>query len=247
MLSNTPLSILLILLLSVPVCFAQDYKAGSPTVRDTTKGYITMTRDMQQKLNPDEALAILLSGNERFVKNQGIHLNYKEEAEKTTSAQYPYAVLLSCIDSRTSSEIIFDQGMGDIFNVRIAGNAVNTDVLGSMEFACKVAGAKIVLVVGHSRCGAVKGACDHVRLGNLTNLITEIEPAVDSVTGIKENRTSSNESFVKAVTKKNVHLAVKAIREKSEILREMEQKKQIIIIGAIYDLESGKVELLINE
>jgi carbonic anhydrase len=177
---------------------------------------------------------------------KSLHRDYIDAAHETAAGQYPYAIILSCVDSRTSSEIIFDQNLGDVFNARIAGNFVNTDILGSMEFACKVAGAKLILVVGHNKCGAVKGACDHVELGNLTNVIREISPAVENVTSVPGERNSKNDTFVEAVSKENVLLALKEIREKSTLLKEMEQKGEIMIVGGMYDLKSGKVEFYLN-
>jgi carbonic anhydrase len=206
----------------------------------------TMTMEKQMSITPKEALEQLKAGNMRFTAGEPLKRNLQEQVKVTAKGQFPYAVVLSCIDSRTSSELIFDQGLGDIFNSRIAGNFVNTDIIGSMEFACKVAGAKVLLVVGHSKCGAVKGACDHVELGNLTHLLKEIEPAVDSVKNIKGERNSHNDAFVQAVAIENVKLTLKEIREKSSILSEMEKKGEIIIVGAMYDLETGKVEFFQN-
>ena len=205
-----------------------------------------MTKAMQQSMTPAQALQRLKDGNERFSSGKSIHRNYLDAVHQTSSGQYPYAVILSCIDSRTSSEIIFDENLGDVFNARIAGNFINTDILGSMEFACKVAGAKLIVVVGHSKCGAVKGACDHLQLGNLSNVINEISPAVDSVKNIPGERNSKNDAFVEAVAKENVLLAIKEIREKSPILKEMEDKGEIMIVGAMYDLNTGKVQFEIN-
>lgn len=215
--------------------------AGSLVPEDTV-----MTKAMQENMTPSQALEKLESGNERFATGKSVRHNYLDAVHQTAGGQYPFAVVLSCIDSRTSSEIIFDENLGDIFNIRIAGNTINTDVLGSMEFACKVAGAKLILVEGHSKCGAVKGACDHVQLGNLTNLINEISPAVDSIQNIPGERNSKNDAFVEAVSKENVLLDIKEIRERSPILREMESKGQIKIVGAMYDLKTGKVYFNLN-
>ncbi len=206
----------------------------------------TMTKEMQQNMTPQQALQRLKDGNNRIATQKTIKRNLKKEALATYQGQFPYAMVLSCIDSRTSTELIFDEGLGNVFNARIAGNFINTDILGSMEFACKVAGSKLILVVGHSKCGAVKGACDHVELGNLTHLIDEIEPAVDSVKNISGERNSHNENFVQAVAIENVKLAITEIREKSSILNEMEKAGQIIIVGAMYDIETMKVTFLNN-
>lgn len=200
-----------------------------------------MSAQDQKSMTPQQALDKLKSGNERFVSGKEIDRDYSRQVAATANGQYPYAIVLSCVDSRTSSEIIFDQGIGDIFNARIAGNFVNTDILGSMEFACKVAGSKVILVVGHSACGAVKGACDHVEMGNLTNVMNELKPAVEATAGYDNNRNSKNQDFVEAVAKQNVLLAISEIREKSPILKEMESKGEIIIAGAMYDITTGKV------
>ncbi len=205
-----------------------------------------MTKESQQKITSNEALEKLKAGNERFVSGNELKHNHKEEVAQTANGQYPYAVILSCIDSRVSSEIIFDQNLGDVFNARIAGNIVNTDILGSMEFACKVAGAKLIVVVGHTKCGAIKGACDHVELGNLTHLVNEIKPAVDSVKNISGERNSKNDAFVRAVALKNIELTIKEIRLKSPILKELEDNGKIKIVGALYDVSTGKVNFNLN-
>jgi carbonic anhydrase len=201
-----------------------------------------MSKDLQKRMSPDQALLRLKEGNRRFYEGKEMKRMHKEEIANTASGQYPYAVILSCIDSRTSSEIIFDQGIGDIFNIRLAGNVANTDVLGSMEFACKLAGAKLVIVLGHNKCGAVKGTCDHAQLGNLTQLLEEIKPAMDSVSDAPGERTSSNNAFVQAVAEKNVKMTIRKIRNDSAILKEMEQKGEINIVGGMYDISTGKVE-----
>lgn len=227
--------------MSTSVLFAQSNKSGKAN-SSSKPAEMVMTKEMQQSMTPRQALQKLKDGNNRFVSGKSMHYNYLEAAHETASGQYPSAIVLSCVDSRTSSELIFDQTMGDIFNARIAGNFVNTDILGSMEFACKVAGAKLVVVIGHNKCGAVKGACDHVELGNLTSVMNEIQPAVDNVKDIPGERNSKNEAFVEAVAKENVMLAMKEIREKSSILKEMESKGELMIVGAMYDLKTGKVE-----
>jgi carbonic anhydrase len=164
-----------------------------------------------------------------------------QQANETSDGQHPFAVVLSCIDSRTSAELIFDQGLGDIFSVRIAGNIINEDILGSMEFACKIAGSKIIVVLGHSSCGAIKGACDHAEMGNLTALLSKIRPAVDDEVITKDNRTSKNETFVENVAAINVKRTVKAIMERSTILEHMIQNGEIGIIGGMHDLATGRV------
>ncbi len=202
---------------------------------------LTPIKEKQQSITPQQALQKLKNGNNRFISGKPLKRNLIQQRTTTAKGQFPYAIVLSCIDSRTSTELIFDEGLGDVFNARIAGNFVNTDILGSMEFACKVAGAKLILVVGHSQCGAIKGACDHLKLGNLTHIVNEIEPAVDSVKNMAGERNSHNDAFVQRVAIENIKLALKRIREKSSILNEMEKKSEIIIVGAIYDLETGKV------
>ncbi len=201
----------------------------------------TLTKEMQAAITPSKALELLKEGNKRFVSNLKVNRNLLQQANETSDGQHPFAVILSCIDSRTSAELIFDQGLGDIFSVRIAGNIVNEDILGSMEFACKVAGSKIIVVLGHTKCGAVKGACDHVEMGNLTALLTKIRPAVDSETDTKENRNSNNSVFVENVATINVKRTVKAIMERSSILKEMIESGQIEIVGGTHDITTGEV------
>ena len=201
----------------------------------------TLTKEMQAAIPPGLAIELLKEGNKRFVNNLKVNRNLLQQANETSDGQHPFAVILSCIDSRTSAELIFDQGLGDIFSVRIAGNIINEDILGSMEFGCKVAGAKIIVVLGHTKCGAVKGACDHVEMGNLTALLTKIRPAVDDENTIKENRNSGNDEFVEKVSTINVKRTVHAIMERSTILKEMIDSGQIGIIGGTHDITTGEV------
>ncbi len=200
------------------------------------------TKETQDKLTPRAALEILKEGNDRFVKNLKAQRDLLRQINETRDGQWPFATILSCIDSRTSAELVFDQGLGDIFSVRIAGNIVNTDIIGSMEFACKVAGSKLVVVLGHTNCGAIKGACDHVEMGNLTELLSKIQPAVYQEKTSAENRTSSNEAFVENVASINVKRSVEQIIERSYILEQMLEKGQIGIVGAMYNIANGKVE-----
>ena len=190
-----------------------------------------------------KAIQFLKEGNDRFQTNLKANRNLLEQVNDTKDGQFPFATILSCIDSRVSAELVFDQGLGDIFSVRIAGNFVNQDILGSMEFACKLAGTKAIIVLGHTSCGAVKGACDHARLGNLTALINKIEPAVYAVKEPKEEdlRNSKNLDFVDSVARKNVELTLENIRSQSVILHEMEDNGEIAIVGAMYDIADGKV------
>ena len=202
----------------------------------------TLNKQLQERITPSQALDILKAGNKRFVENLKLNRNLLEQVNETRDGQWPFAVILSCIDSRTSAELIFDQGLGDIFSIRVAGNVVNDDVLGSMEFACKVAGSRFIVVLGHTKCGAVKGACDHVRLGHLSGLLRKIEPAVESETSTKSDRTSHNADFVDNVARINVNKCVQEILERSEILRELVQSGQVGIAGGMYDVGSGQVE-----
>ena len=198
-------------------------------------------KETQAQMTPRKALQFLQEGNSRFINNLKANRNLLEQANETRDGQWPFATILSCIDSRTSAELIFDQGLGDIFSVRIAGNIVNTDILGSMEFACKVAGSKLIVVLGHSKCGAVKGACDHVEMGNLTELLSKIQPAVYQEKDTTDNRTSKNSEFVENVAEINVKRNVKNIIERSFVLEQMLEEGQIGIVGAMHDIESGKV------
>ena len=201
--------------------------------------YKTMTKDLQEATTPSAALQILKDGNKRFVENSMIKRDLHSQISSTQNGQFPYAIVLSCIDSRSPTETIFDQGIGDIFNARVAGNVVDEDILGSIEYACKVAGSKLVLVMGHSHCGAVKGACDGVEMGNITGLLAKIKVVVDNTPG--KDKSSKNSSFVKEVEKANVLNSIVLLREKSPILKEMEDKGEILIKGAMYDIETGIV------
>ncbi|TRX16084.1 carbonic anhydrase [Flavobacterium franklandianum] len=201
----------------------------------------THTKESQAQITARIALEYLQEGNDRFIKNLKANRNLLQQANETVEGQWPFATILSCIDSRTSAELIFDQGLGDIFSIRIAGNVINTDILGSMEFACKIAGSKLIVVLGHSKCGAVKGACDHIEMGNLTELLSKIQPAVYQEKTTKTDRSSKNGSFVENVSVINVKRNVKSIIERSFILEQMVENGQIGIIGAMHDIETGKV------
>lgn len=202
----------------------------------------TMTKASQAATTPSQAQQKLMDGNARFVAHQSLHRDHLRQMKDTSHGQFPFATVVSCIDSRTSSEIIFDQGIGDVFNARVAGNVVDSDILGSLEFASKVAGSKLIAVIGHTHCGAIKGACDHVRLGNLTALLDKIEPAVaatSSRTG--ELRTSKNDAFVDRVAETHVRKQMQAIRQGSALLRQMDKDGQIKLISGLHDIETGKV------
>jgi carbonic anhydrase len=202
----------------------------------------TQSKETQTHLTPSQAIQILKEGNARFIQNLKANRNLLEQVNATSEGQYPFAVILSCIDSRTSAELIFDQGLGDVFSIRIAGNVLNEDILGSMEFACKVAGAKAIVVLGHTRCGAIKGACDHVEMGNLTTLLSKIQPAVEAEKTETANRTSANGQFVEKVAEINVLQTVANIRKKSSILDELISEGKVGLIGGMYNVETGKVD-----
>ena len=203
------------------------------------------TKESQVQMTAASALQELKDGNQRFIQKKQLSRDLMQQVSETSTGQFPFATVLSCIDSRVSSELIFDQGIGDIFSVRIAGNFVNEDILGSMEFASKLAGTKLVLVLGHTACGAVKGACDHARLGNLTALINKIEPAVDAVKEPADEsmRNSSNIDFVNDVAEVNVKMTIDNIRAQSQVLKEMEDAGEIQILGGMYDIKTGEVHI----
>lgn len=203
----------------------------------------TLTSETQATITPSRALEILKDGNQRFVSNLRINRNLLQQANETRDGQWPFATIVSCIDSRTSAELIFDQGLGDIFSVRIAGNVINTDIVGSLEFACHVAGSRLIVVLGHTSCGAIKGACDHVEIGNLTELLSKIQPAVyeEGQTADPAARNSKNPTFVENVTDLNVRRSVRAIVNRSYILEHMIEAGKVGIIGAKHDLATGVV------
>ncbi|WP_378180550.1 carbonic anhydrase family protein [Aquimarina sp. SS2-1] len=202
-----------------------------------------LTKDAQSAITPEIALQMLKDGNKRFQNKKMADRDLLDQVSDTKTGQFPFATILSCIDSRVSSELIFDQGIGDIFSARVAGNFVNEDILGSMEFACKLAGTKLVLVLGHTACGAVKGACDDAKLGNLTALLSKIKPAVEAVSEPSDSslRNSKNIDFVNDVAVKNVQMTIDNIRQKSSVLKEMEDNQEIMIMGGMYDINDGSV------
>lgn len=201
------------------------------------------TPETQNLMTAQIALQLLKEGNERFFNDERLSRNLKEQVAQTASGQYPFAVVLSCIDSRVPVETIFDQGIGDVFSARVAGNIVDEDILGSMEFACKFAGSKLILVLGHTACGAVKGACDGVEAGNLTLLLDKIKPAVEATpSGEGEERSSRNEAFVNRVAAKNVEQTIQNILSQSSILKELFDQGEIDIVGAMYDVQTGRVD-----
>ena len=202
----------------------------------------TLDKDKQSLITPRIALKLLKDGNTRFILNLKANRDLLQQVNDTIDGQSHFATILSCIDSRTSAELIFDQGLGDIFSVRVAGNIINTDIIGSMEFTCKIAYSKLIVVLGHTKCGAIKGACDHVEMGNLTELLSKIQPAIYQEKETKENRNASNTTFVENVSMINVKRTVKSIIERSYILEQMIESGEIGIVGAMYNIESGKVE-----
>jgi carbonic anhydrase len=213
---------------------------GTATFRSIAYG-AALTKAQRDKLSPDDILAIMKNGNKRFYSGRRENQNFLAQQRATARGQYPAAILLSCIDSRAPAETIMDLRIGDIFNSRVAGNVENSDILGSMEFACKLAGAKVVLVMGHTACGAIKGAIDNAELGNLTGLLAKIKPAVEATTYAGE-RTSKNYAFVDAVARKNVQLTIGNIRRDSPVLAGMESSGAIKMAGAIYNLDTGVVD-----
>ncbi len=202
----------------------------------------TLTKEIQDSLNPAEARKILVDGNKRFVENKRGNRNLKEQVQATSEGQYPFAVVLGCIDSRVPAELVFDRGIGDIFNARVAGNIVNEDILGSIEYGCKVAGSKLIVVLGHTKCGAVAAACQNVELGNITALLSKIKPAVDAVR--TDDNQEMDEASVEQVAVQNVNISISNIRKESSILAEMEENGEIEIVGAIYSVATGEVTFL---
>ena len=202
-----------------------------------------LTAEQRAKLSPDEILEIMRKGNDRFARGERKNRDYIREQKASAGGQHPAAVILSCIDSRAPAEVIMDLGIGDIFNARVAGNILNEDIAGSIEFATKLAGAKVILVMGHTACGAIKGAIDGAQLGNLTGLLAKIRPAVDA-TSYAGTRTSKDAKFVDAVARKNVELTMARLQETSPVIRELVASKTVKVAGAMYDLSSAKVEFL---
>ena len=201
-------------------------------------------KETQSTTTPEKALQFLIEGNYRFLNNLKANRNLLQQVNETRDGQFPFAVVLSCIDSRTSAELVFDQGLGDIFSIRIAGNVINDDILGSMEFSCKIAGSKLIVVLGHTKCGAIKGACDKVELGNLSTLLNKIQPSVYYEKTVTENRNSSNPEFVEKVAEIQVKKSVEAVIERSIYLREMIENKEVGLIGALYNVETGEANFL---
>jgi carbonic anhydrase len=199
------------------------------------------TKESQDKITPFQALDFLKEGNKRFLNNLKLDRNLLKQVNQTSDGQFPFATVLSCIDSRTSAELIFDQGLGDIFSIRIAGNIINDDILGSMEYSCNIANSKIIMVLGHTKCGAIISACDNVTTGHLAGLLRKIQPAIDMEVTTRIDRTGQNSSFVTNVSINNVRLNINQILERSIILNNLEKEGRILIIGGLYNIESGEV------
>ncbi|HEX2847609.1 MAG TPA: carbonic anhydrase family protein [Chitinophagaceae bacterium] len=202
----------------------------------------THTKEFQQNLTPTDAFEVLKEGNRRFINNLKLNRDLLQQMDETASGQYPFAVTLSCMDSRTSIEHIFDQGLGDIFSIRIAGNVVNEDIVGSIEYACKVAGSKLIVVLGHSKCGAIKGACDAVEMGSLTGLLEKVKPALEKTAA--EAKETTKEQYAEVVAQANVLESMREILEKSTILRNMYNEGKIGIVGGMYHVENGRVSFI---
>lgn len=202
----------------------------------------THTKEFQENLTPEQAFDVLVEGNKRFTGNLKVNRDLLRQMDETATGQYPFAVALSCMDSRTSVELIFDQGIGDIFSIRIAGNVVNDDIIGSMEYACAAAGSKLIVVLGHTRCGAVKGACEHVKLGKLTSLLNKIEPAIEKTTAAREHLPMHE--YAEVVAQANVLHSMEEILERSTILRSLFEEGKIGIVGGIYNIENGRVNFI---
>lgn len=218
---------------------ASDDHGGPVAAKPYTPG-VVMTKAVQAGITPDSAIDILKAGNGRFAAGKPLPRKLKQKVTQTALGQYPFASVVACIDSRSGPELVFDQSIGDLFVARVAGNVVNEDILGSLEYAAKVAGSRLVVVLGHTNCGAIKGACDGVKMGNLTTLLDKLQPAVSKVQTEGE-RNSKNHHFVHGVTEMNVDLVIQTIRDKSPILKELEDAGTIKIVGALYDTASGKV------
>ncbi len=244
------LSVTVVLSALMPACNqpGQQSQSQENDVLESNKGTGALVEDVltkegQEALTPDQVVQLFKEGNDRFMSNDLTERNHSEQVRKSTYQQFPKAIVLSCVDSRVPVEDVFDRGIGDIFVARVAGNFVNEDILGSMEFACKVSGSKLILVMGHEHCGAVKAAVDDVKLGNITSMLSKIKPAVEAVT-YEGSRTSKNDEFVHLVCERNVEITMQQIRLNSPILKEMEENSEIKIVGAVYDMDNGKVSFL---
>ena len=237
MTTRFPLALALAALAAAPTVAQTPGRPAGPE-RDLT---MPLTRETQAALTPANVIQLLKDGNDRFLAGRPVERNFLDQVRRTAGGQYPMAAILGCIDSRVPHEIVFDKGVGDVFSARVAGNFVNTDILGSLEFATAVAGARVIVVLGHTECGAVKGACDRVELGNLTSTLANIAPAVYAVEGVEGPRTSANKAFVEAVAHQNVQMTVENIVNRSPIIRGLVEQGKLVVIGAMHDVTSGRV------
>jgi carbonic anhydrase len=248
MLRTTKLLFVILFSFSILItgCKKEEPKTNAPKEEKTTKQLSSevITQDKQKSLKPDAVLQSFKDGNKRFVENKLTQYDYLKQVHETSHGQYPEAIVLSCIDSRVAVELIFDKGIGDVFVARVAGNISNVDNLASMEYSCKVVGSKLILVLGHAHCGAVKAAIDDTKLGNITALLEKITPSVGKFPDYHGDKTSKNYEFVDMIGKENVKETIENIRKNSPILKEMEDKGEIKIAGAFYNIEDGKVEFL---
>jgi len=230
-----------VLCCATSLCHAEDQESEAGLLPREKR---VMTRDEQKALKPQEVLDLLKAGNERFTLGTLTQRNHSKQIRAAVAGQFPKAVILSCVDSRVPVEDVFDCGIGDLFVARVAGNFANTDILGSMEFACKVSGSKVAVVLGHDNCGAVRAAIDRVELGNITKMLTRIEPAVASLEDYPGQKTSDDSKFLAKVIERNVLMTISYIRENSQILKMMEENGDIVIVGGVYDMNTGKVNFL---
>ncbi|MBE7527929.1 MAG: carbonic anhydrase [Burkholderiales bacterium] len=201
----------------------------------------TLTKEMLAHLSPEQAIQLLKDGNQRFVSNLKLNRNLLQQVNETSEGQFPFALVLSCIDSRTSAELIFDQGLGDIFSCRIAGNILNEDILGSMEFACRIAGSKVIMILGHTKCGAVKGACHGIKLGNLTALLDKLQPVMDAELSGKAISDTPDPEFMENIARLNVRYVMEEIPKRSPVITEMLDNREIALEGGMYDVDTGMV------
>lgn len=200
-----------------------------------------LTKEMLAHLSPVQAIQLLKDGNQRFVSNLKLSRNLLQQVNETSEGQFPFALILSCIDSRTSAELIFDQGLGDIFSCRIAGNILNEDILGSMEFACRLAGSKVIMILGHTQCGAVKGACHGVKLGNLTALLDKLQPVMNEGLAGKNDSNTLDPEFMENVARLNVRYVMSEVPKRSQVIAEMLDRGEVALIGGMYDVDTGVV------
>lgn len=228
------------------ICGCQKQEIKTEKKETNHKERNPMTEEKQGDLTKEEIIQQFKDGNDRFLKHIKEDSSYNELLVTTSTGQFPKAIVLSCIDSRAPVEAIFDKNIGDVFITRDAGNYADSGIIGGIEFACQISGAKVILVMGHTECGAIKGACDNVKLGNLTYVIEALKPAVDSTKGFENDRTSKNKDFVKAVTIENVLLTINKIRNQSKIISDLEKEGKVKFVGAIYNIATGKADFLDN-